>query len=330
MINKEQIQIIWDSLTIPEKHEFKYLALSKVTIPDIYVGYNKNGQRCLILDLSKHFSKKLNDIEKENLSLKFFSIEKCLCILLNDDLFNDLFDDLILSVYSKIYQVADVDEYASLFVNHFIKWSAFFENKKQNSLSVQELKGLYGELLFLKKMIIGSDMNIDDLLKTWRGPYDEVHDFISDFIDHEVKTISHSENYIRISSEYQLQPQAGKELFLVVITVIDDSENGQNIKDVIEEIRVRIYDKGGDISLFMNALLQKGITIANAKDYDVRWTPHMLYLYDCNNENFPKLTRSNIPEEISGVKYKFQLNLMDKYLADKEYFRNGNKGILKL
>ena len=323
MINKEHIQSIWNSLTHSGQGEFEYQLISRETIPFLNIGYNNLNQRCLILELPQIFNKSFNEIEKENLSLKFFPGEKCLCIILNDDYFKDLFDDLILSVYCKIYQVSNPEEYSGMFIKHFTKWSAFFENKKYGILSPQAIKGLFGELTYLKELLISANIGVNDILQSWRGPYDNVHDFMSDFKDTEIKTISNTENYVKISSEFQLECPQGKELFLSVITVSCD-QTGKNIKDLINEIRDMNYNNGGDCSIFLKALLQKGITLSNMDEYDqLRFITVSLISYDCNKVNFPKFTSEEIPEEICKVTYHLQLNLMDNFITFKKEFGYG-------
>ena len=91
-MNKEKIEKIWIDIIHSGKGEFEYQLLSKQTIPQLNIGYNKKGQRCLILELPLKFDKVFQQFEKENLSLKYFSNERCLFIVLNDDYFKDLFD----------------------------------------------------------------------------------------------------------------------------------------------------------------------------------------------------------------------------------------------
>ena len=55
---------------------------------------------------------------------------------------------------------------------------------------------MIGELFFLKNQLLELSINVDDIISTWRGPYDEGHDFVGDFVDYEIKTI---ENILKIT-----------------------------------------------------------------------------------------------------------------------------------
>lgn len=320
-MNKEIIENIWNKIIPSGVGEFEYKLLSKESIPQLNIGFNRKSQRCLILELPFDFYKPFQQFEKENLSLKYFKKEKCLCIILNDDFFKDLFDDLILSIYSKIYNISNTEEYSELFTRHFFKWSAFFKNKKTDSLSRDQVKGMIGELFYLKNLLLNSELIVDDILLSWRGPYDEGHDFVFEFRDYELKTIESSKNNVRISSEFQLESEKGKELVLVVIFVNTDIENGLSLKSLINDIKTIVLDKLGDNSIFINALAQKGLTIGDLDQFEIyRYTPIEEISYDSKRENFPKLIRSSIPEEINKLNYNIRLNLIEEFIINKKQF----------
>ena len=320
-MNKEIIEQIWLNITHSGKGEFEYQLLSNGSKPQLNIGFNSKNQRCLLLELPISFEKPFKQYEKENLSLKYFKNERCLCIMLNDIYFKDLFDDLILSIFSKIYQVLDPNDYSELFTKHFFKWSAFFEKKKFDGLSREQVKGMIGELFFLKNQLLELSINVDDIISTWRGPYDEGHDFVSDFVDYEIKTIENTKNNVRISSEFQLESEKGKELLLVVISVVFDIENGLSLKSLINDIKSIILDKLGDNSIFINAISQKGLVFDDLEQYEIyKYTPVFETLYDCTKINFPKLISSNTPEEINEINYNIRLNLIDEFITYKKQF----------
>ena len=309
MVNNKIIESIWETIQYSGDSQFVYKRLSFDGKPSLNIGINSSLQRCLILELPKKTILKLPNSIKQNLSLEYYSNSKCLCIVLLDNLFYDLFNDLILSIYNRIAEISDSDEYSREFINSFFKWSSFFENKKSDRLTIYEIKGLFGELLFLKKQLLILPNNIDEVLKTWRGPYDEGHDFVLDFKDFEIKTVESTKNNIRISSEFQLESDKGKELELVVLSVDSDAIKGISIKHF------------GDNSILLNALFQKGLTFSNLDFYDnYKFIPIKETVYNCKNEKFPKLNKSNIPIEINNVKYNIQLNLIQEFVISETIF----------
>ena len=320
-MNKEKIEKIWSGITHSGLGGFEYQLLSKNSIPQLNIGLNEKIQRCLILELPSDFIKSFNEIEKENLSLLYFKRDKCLCILLNDDFYNDLFDDLVLSIFSRICNISSPVDYSDLFVKHFYKWSSFFENKKNEGLNRDSVKGMIGELFFLKNLLINSGSRIDEILTSWRGPYDEAHDFVFDLIDFEIKTIDNSKSTVHISSEYQLESDIGKTLELVVLFVKADHENGLTLKSLINDIKIIVLNGLGDNSIFIKALSQKGLVVGSLDQYEIhRFLPVEQVSYDCTTENFPKLVKSTIPDGITGLNYNIRLNLIEEFLVEKKLF----------
>ena len=318
MVNNKIIESIWEKIEYSGDSQFVYKRLSFEGKPSLNVGLNAALQRCLILELPKKTNLILPNSIKQNLSLEYYENSKCLCIVLLDNMFYDLFDDLILSIFNRIAEISDSDEYSREFINSFYKWSSFFENKKSERLTKDQIKGLFGELLFLKNQLLNSTLNVDDILKSWKGPYDEGHDFVFDFKDFEIKTVENSKNNIRISSEFQLESEKGKELELVVVSVITVAMNGVSIKNLIDEIKVIVLNNFGDNSILLNALFQKGLTFSNLIFYDIyKFQLIKETSYNCNDEKFPKLNKSNLPIEINVVKYNIRLNLIGDFIINE-------------
>jgi hypothetical protein len=301
---------------------FRSLRISAECVCELYLAVSKEGKRCLILSLpfTKHLDFK--GIQKENLSIEYF-IEKNLIILqLTDSDFNDLFDDLILSLYHGIKGISQIDEYSNHFIQAFYRWSDFFEDKKSDLLSEEAIKGIMGELLVLKLLIMSTvNPEINFLLKAWTGLYDKGNDFELENKNLEVKTKSPSAIDVKISSEFQLEVSPGKGLELVVVSIISDFNVGINIKDLILEIKNLVYENSGDNTILWKALSQKNITAKNVSQYDrYRFKPINWISFNCAEENFPKLSRSNIPVEISGLKYTLRTNLLTSFIIEKNDF----------
>lgn len=321
MLNNKIIESIWETIQYTGQSQFVYKRLAYEGKPSLNVGLNDNLQRCLILELPKKTILTLPNSIKQNLSLEYYENSKCLCIVLLDSMFYDLFDDLILSIFNRISEISDSEEYSREFINSFYKWSSFFENKKSERLTIDQIKGLFGELLFLKNKLSNSTSNVDDTLKSWKGPYDQGHDFVFDFKDFEIKTVEKSKNNIHISSEFQLESDEGKELELVVISVTTNPINGISIKNLIDEIKIIVLNNFGDNSILLNALFQKGLTFSNLEFYDnYKFLPINETSYNCDDEKFPKLNKSILPIEINTVKYNIRLNLIENFIiSEKKY-----------
>ena len=76
-----------------------------------------------------------------------------------------------------------------------------------------------------------------------------------------------------------------------------------------------------DLSILYQALNQKGLTIDNLKQYNnYRFSVIKTESFDAGNDNFPKLTCSNIVNEISKLKYNLKVTQLDLFLIElKKY-----------
>ncbi len=300
---------------------FKSLRITSECISDIFIGIDKYSNRCLILALPIDFKFNFKSVVKENLTIEYYDEKNLIVLKLTDNTFYDLFDDLILSLYQRINTISNADQYSKEFVQTFFKWSEFFDDKISNLLTENIVKGLFGELLVLKNMIIKFDsIFVNNVLESWKGPYDKGHDFELDDKDIEVKTKDHSKLDIQISSEFQLEKSLDKKLELFVVSVIKDN-SGLCLTNLVEEIRNLILNSLGDSFIFLKALNQKGLTFKNLNIYDnFKYTPINQIVYDCNEATFPKIIRSNLPKEINSVNYSVRISALSDYIISKKEF----------
>lgn len=313
----------WSSLSEnPVTIGFRSIRISADCICELYQAVSKEGKRCLILSLPTNKHLDFKGIQKENLSIEYFREKNLIVLQLTDSDFNDLFDDLILSLYQGIKGISQVDVYSNHFIQAFYRWSEFFEDRQSDLLSEEAIKGIMGELLVLKLLITAPDSpEINFLLKAWTGLYDKGNDFELENKNLEVKTKSPSGIDVRISSEFQLEVSPGKGLELFVVSLLSDFTVGIHIRDLILEIKKLVQESSGDNTILWKALSQKNITAKNVNQYDrYRFNPVNWVSYNCVDENFPKLTKSNIPEEISGLKYILRTNLLTSFIIKQSDF----------
>ena len=315
------LQSKWDIITHKEITKgYKSIVLTPECKSNLYLGVNKDANRCLILSLPKEHNVTFKATIKENLSLEFFSDTNYIVLKLIDNSFYELFDDLIISMYNRIKDLSNVDEYSREFIQTFYKWSEFFSDKNSSLLSSKIIKGLFGELILLRFYLDNQNsISVNDILNSWTGPFDQRHDFTLDQKDVEVKTKTESKLDITISSEYQIEKNLDKELELVVVTVLENE--GYTLENIIKEIKNKIQLKSGDYTLFLKALNMKEINLKNAVLYDnYLFKPLSLITYDCTILSFPKITKSNISKEISKVKYDLRISALRSFITFELYF----------
>lgn len=304
---------------IDKNSEHKAIRLSHECKCDLYLGFDNNLKRRLILSLLNEPKLNINDDIKEYICIQYYDLSNHLIITLIEDRFSDVFNSFIISVFFKVKSISSAVQVSNEITNTYYEWSEFFTEKGSNQLRLNDLLGIIGELFILNREIINAKaISVNDVLKSWTGPYDKGHDFVFDLFDLEIKTIEASKTEISISSQYQLDCLTGKKLELKVLKTEINGKEGNSLSEFIEIIRNSIIAKLGDLSIFLKALQKHGISMQNMKDYDnYKFKINEEITFDCTPEDFPKLTRSNIPKEISSISYNLKIDLLHKFLIDK-------------
>ena len=269
-MNKIELNSKWDNIaSFKNKKGYKALRITGASIPDLFLATDEDGFRCLLLFLPKKVDVKLKGTDKNKLLISFLPSKGIILIKLKDFDFIDLFDDLILSIYSKINLISEPNHVSEEFIKMFYKWSLFFEDKRVKKLREEQIQGLFGELFVLNEFLKKSNRSrINSMLASWKGLYDAANDFEFDLKNIEIKTKKESNLFVKISSEYQLEKESDKDLELLVVTVKLDLIEGKSIHDILLEIVKLVRVNFGDLSILLQALNQKGLTVENLKEYN--------------------------------------------------------------
>lgn len=326
-MNTIQLEVSWAKLINKNNSNFISIKINEACKPNLYLGVNKKQNRCLLLMLPKNYTSNFIGDKKENLITSFNKKENCIVLELLDKYYFNLFNDLIISLYFKIYNIEEVKESTALFINTINKWAAFLANSRNNKLNEKTIKGLFGELTVLNEMLKeATPSNVNNILESWQGPYDTNTDFIFDDKNIEVKTKNTTSSIVRISSEFQLDNEIGKKIHLLVVSVKPDNSNGVSIESIVNTIRKKIHSLDGNISILFDALAQKSLFNHNLNIYNsFKYILNNHDEFDCNlilenNSTFPRLIKSEIPNFINKVKYNINIQELDQFIINQKIF----------
>ena len=310
----EFIESFW--LANDPAHNGNLGALQKLSAEyatNVYIGYNELGNRCLFLMTDTGHIPSVQN-EKTNISLIVSKPNSLIYIELNDLYFGEIFNDLIVSIFNKLKNIPEEQN-----LNHFIslykKWNELFKARtERRSLSEKELLGLLGELQYLETRIeeAENDFEVNSVLEAWSGPDGRANDFIFPDISYEVKTIEVQKDFVDISSEYQLSCINRPVKLIVYKAAV--SENGFSLVDIVAAVRRKIDEKLGDSEKFLYKLNMFSIDFKNTAVYeDFKITLSEPSFYNCSNADFPKITAENLISGIFAVKYRLNLNSIQKF-----------------
>lgn len=269
---------------------------------------------------------KLEDWPKDKFSFSEIKIEQLqmefgfqIRIKLLDQNDWDIFYSLCLDLLSVRHSAKDEATLLKMIHSRLKRWQQMFRKVKNNLLSLEEQRGLIGELNFLKNYLL-PNFNYTEAMSFWRGPLDEAKDFGIGNTTVEVKSkLGTTSSKISISSLDQLEFKT-EQAFLYVITIntSDDSEVSYDLNSLVQEVRKIIQDDLNSLEIYETLLNEIGYRYLDEYSKVKYITLHESFYNVLGN--FPKLLKSNIPEAIESVQYSINLNMCTEYNVTIEDF----------
>ena len=242
----------------------------------------------------------------------------------------EIFHRLCLDIISSVESAQTEEQVIQRYLNRTWRWHRLLKGARDNRLSLEEQRGLFGELVFLEKHLFPI-LDMTRAVESWMGPFGSPKDFVIGQIYVEVKTKRDSAtHHVIISSELQLDSANPNMLFLQVgevMKVYDHDPQAVTITQLASRIRSKI--SGTDISIvdhFENLLAATGFDWD--EDYsDCIWLYGEEYLYKVE-EGFPRVTPKMYPEGVENLRYSISLTSCEKFRVEKkeliqELYRNG-------
>lgn len=308
------LDVRWDLLESEHLHPIFQLYDANHPL-DFYIGKGAGEQRLLLL-ITPEEPPAIRDmrairIERLKRDDGRWSLLLSLDNISLSPMFSLLCDDLIeASRNTKL----PADKSLSFVLKRLSNWRRLFERGLPSLLDESRIRGLCGELLFLKRLF--DRVGTLAAVKAWEGPQGADQDFQSPNAAWEVKTIRPSADSITISSEYQLQITTCP-IYLVVFTLADSltaEANAFTLNTLVEEIRTALSDNHDASELFEEKLI--------AADYAPRHEYDEIVLIEHSKRiftvitGFPCITGKTILPGINKVSYDIMLAACDKFLTD--------------
>ena len=287
----------------------------------MYIGKDIDGRCLFIIELEgdhiKYFKKNVVKLLGIEVDLRSAGANQRLFLILESQINRDLFGSLCISLIGVLKNVKDSSVGLSIVFEHLKRWKAFLSAKKVKRLSPEEVRGLFAELEFLKRLLKSFPNDMRTLLEAWLGPEASHQDFIFSNTAIEIKALSGRErNTVKISSEDQLEGLSDN-LFLKIYRLDEHqsipgttSLNGQ-----IKDINGILVDPD-DQELFLEKLSSAGYL-----PLDIYEDTHFQVLDEKTYKvvpEFPKIASSALAEGISKVRYEIGLQALEQFICDNK------------
>ena len=243
---------------------------------------------------------------------------RLLALRLLDPAQRDIFHRLCLDIIASTASASSEVEAVAHTLTRTWRWHHLLRGGADGRLSIEEQKGLIGELLVLDELLLPV-IPVIDALTAWRGPLGAPKDFEVGRVCIEAKARRGAATpHLAISSEYQLSTEGTDALFLHVAELSQapaDDPNAFCLTDVATRLRNRIAsDDGAAADLFESLVIASGFDWSDSySDFQFVAGPSRIYRV---TERFPAITPALLTAAVSHVRYSIAL-------SDCEPFRIG-------
>lgn len=277
------------------------------------------GRPGLLIEISRLISHSL--LKEARISIRDIAVDvievaeegiRSLVIRLEDTQKQDVFLKLCLDLVEHVKASEQKQDTFRVVCRRLKKWQSLLSGKAQHLLSANEVQGLYAELYFLSEMLDKGSVSEGMLIRGWKGPDKNQHDFILGDIAVEIKSVTGDQRgAVRITSEDQLTTHLDR-LYLRVyfLSEPETDARGESLNSIIRRVARQLTEQENR-DLFETKL--ETARYIDIPDYD---TPHFR-VKDCRSylvaEDFPRITRNNLPVGIENVTYDLLLPGIDKF-----------------
>jgi hypothetical protein len=229
------------------------------------------------------------------------------------DVFSVLAGDIVAHVAAQHDQKAAIAE----FISRLVRWQTFFR-KHPEGLGEEAQKGLYGELWFLRTIVIPS-IGDGEAVRAWVGPTKANQDFQFDKCAIEIKTTSGINQPISITNIRQLDDAGIDSLILLRISLDVRLGGVQSLNELVEEIRTLLHATDAIAAmLFDERLLDVGyLDIHQSKYMGLKYTIRNYEFFQVIS-GFPRILEQDLMPGIADVRYSIAVASCMPFKVSKE------------
>ena len=232
-----------------------------------------------------------------------------LVLILNEQSNWELFLSLCNDLVQATRQAKTPSTAFQTILRRLARWHDFLQTNRSDLLTEEKIKGLIGELLFIKNHLIPA-FGAGQAVQFWQGAEGYPQDFNVNDSAIEVKCQSGATSpYVKITSGDQLCPQL-PEMFLFVITLGKTSlgtEDAINLPSLVSYIRGDLQiDTSNQIERFNDLLYTIGyIDSDRYLDFSYILTDEKMFWV---TEGFPRICTNNIHHGVVKLSYNISLS----------------------
>ncbi len=254
--------------------------------------------------------------------------ERMLVYKLSEPELRDIFYRLCCDITVCAAKANEEQEAIALSLARTWRWHHLLRGGSDDRLSLEEQKGLIGELFIVEQCLI-PEISEGDAVAAWQGPLGAAKDFMLGRVCVEAKVRrSSSTPSVIISSEFQLDDTELDALFLHVVALdatSTDDASGFSLTDVASRVKKRLEAAGPIVTdEFEHKLSSAGFEWDD--DYsDALWIEGSSQLYQVV-DGFPRILAGSLSPGLVNVKYTLTLDECTPFIVANEEFTEALRG----
>jgi len=206
---------------------------------------------------------------------------------------------------------AEQEKGLSVVLDRYGLWQRLMEKANMGLLSESELKGLFGEIFFLKNRLIGK-YGADKAVAGWTGPAKTDRDFIYDDLWYEVKTTNPGAPSLKISSIEQLDTDdPGRIVWVEAEKSASVDPAAVSVPRLIAETKTALEGFPEALQVFSMRLLEA--SFVDRKEYeDLHFACRDIKVFSVVL-GFPRIRRKDLDSGIISASYEISIAQINAY-----------------
>lgn len=293
-------------------HLDTYQRVNATHLLDLYVGIDNTARWTLLLISEypplKVVSSRMILVKSGRRPDKKWSLSFSLV----EDSYKDMFVLFCEDIVASSACIASKEKATHYVGKRYNEWREMLANVRGNLLSPEEIKGLLGEMYFLKDYLCVL-YGAEKAALSWTGPRRLPQDYIIDDTWYEVKTISSSRTEVAISSIEQLDCAKPGELVVIRADKTSVTNTRAVNLNVLYHALLAMLPDDGPKEQFSTMLLRYGYyPRPEYEDEEYTFEIKAVDRYAVSAD-FPCIRRTNLPETVTEAKYSLVLAAIDSF-----------------
>lgn len=238
-------------------------------------------------------------------------------IYLLDNELKDIFSLFIQNILEDIESSVTESEAITTTLNVVSKWKKLFDKINFNGLSLEQQKGLIGELLFLN-YLLNDEKTSANAVNVWTGAEQDFQakDFTLGSVGVEVKFTASKQPRIKVSNERQLDAENLSDLFLVLYSTEAVKDNGFSLNSLVSQTRKAI-STDEERSIFNVKLQLNGYFDEDSEHYVRMYSLKKTFGFAVTSD-FPKIVKNQLPLGIYDTSYSIEISAVESFIVEPE------------